>query len=136
MTASIDIGVVERSYSNTRGPVPGSARGRGPIIGVAGPRLEGDPLSPPAFVRRAGGSRISGILLPMNHLPSLPSSSSINLRRLLALRYIALAGQALAVWVAVVNLHMALPQRPLVWTIAGMAALNFLPGLPLRRRGA
>lgn len=70
----------------------------------------------------------------MNQLPPLPSSSAINLRRLLALRYIALAGQALALWVAVVNLHMLLPQRPLVWTIAGMAALNFLTGLRLRLR--
>jgi len=69
----------------------------------------------------------------MNHSPSLPSSAAINLRRLLALRYIALAGQALALWVAVVNLHMVLPQRPLVWTIVGMAALNFLTGLRLRR---
>ena len=71
-------------------------------------------------------------MLPMKPLPP-PSTSAINLRRLLALRYIALACQALALWVAVVNLHMLLPQRPLVWTIAGMAALNFLTGLRLRR---
>lgn len=71
--------------------------------------------------------------MPQNRSPSLPSSSAINLRRLLALRYIALAGQALALWVAVVNLHMSLPQRPLVWTIAGMAAVNLFTGLRLRR---
>jgi len=66
--------------------------------------------------------------------PSSPlSSSAINLRWLLTLRFIALTGQALALWVAVVNLHMVLPQRPLVWIIAGMAVANLLSWLRLKR---
>ncbi|OGI44406.1 MAG: hypothetical protein A2150_00215 [Candidatus Muproteobacteria bacterium RBG_16_64_11] len=69
----------------------------------------------------------------MNPSSSPLSSTAINLRRLLALRYIALTGQALVLWVAVVDLHMALPQRPLVWIIAGMAVANLLSWLRLKR---
>jgi len=49
----------------------------------------------------------------MNAAASDVSSNAINLRRLIVLRLIALAGQILAVWVAVTSLHMALPLRPL-----------------------
>jgi len=62
----------------------------------------------------------------MNPTPPLPSSSAINLRRLIALRNIALAGQLLAVWIAVTSLHITLPLRPLITVIAGMAAVNLL----------
>ena len=62
----------------------------------------------------------------MNPTPPLPSSTAINLRRLIALRNIALAGQLLAVWIAVTSLHIMLPLRPLIAVIAGMAAVNLL----------
>lgn len=63
----------------------------------------------------------------------LPGPAADNLRRLVVLRLIALAGQFLAVWVAVTSLHMALPLRPLVGIITGMALLNFLTWLRMRR---
>src|SRR3989344_178185 len=69
----------------------------------------------------------------MNLTPSLSSSTAINLRRLVVLRCIVLAGQFLAVWVAVTSLHMALPLRPLMAIIAGMALLNFLTWLRMQR---
>ena len=69
----------------------------------------------------------------MNPTPPLPSSSAINLRRLIALRNIALAGQFLAVWIAVTTLHMTLPLRPLVAIIAGMAVVNLLTWWRMRR---
>src|SRR3989344_4666286 len=40
---------------------------------------------------------------------SLPVSNAINLRRLVVLRCIALAGQLLTVWVTVTGLHVLLP---------------------------
>lgn len=62
----------------------------------------------------------------------LPSSVAINLRRLVVIRAIAIAGQAAAVWVAVTNLHMALPLRPLVAIFAAMAVVNLLSWLWLK----
>jgi two-component system, sensor histidine kinase RegB len=61
------------------------------------------------------------------------SSTAINLRRVVVLRCIALAGQLLAVWVAVTSLHMALPLEPLIGIIAAMALLNFLTWLRMQR---
>src|SRR3989304_9641976 len=69
----------------------------------------------------------------MDTTPSSLSSNTINLRRLVVLRCIALAGQFLAVWVAVTSLHMALPLRPLIGIIAAMALFNFLTWLRMRR---
>lgn len=69
----------------------------------------------------------------MNSTQSLSSSSAINLRRLVVLRCIVLAGQLLAVWFAVTSLHMPLPLRPLMAIIAGMALLNFLTWLRMQR---
>ena len=67
------------------------------------------------------------------HTSPVPSSAAINLRRLVVLRAIALGGQALAVWVAVDTLHMALPLRPLVLILAAMAVVNLFTWLRLRR---
>lgn len=64
----------------------------------------------------------------------LPSSAAINLRRLVVLRCIALAGQFLAVWVAATGLEMPLPLRALVDIIAGMAVVNALTWWRLRYR--
>lgn len=61
------------------------------------------------------------------------SSNAINLRRLIVLRLIALAGQILAVWIAVTSLHLALPLRPLIGIIAAMALFNFLTWLRMQR---
>jgi two-component system sensor histidine kinase RegB len=69
----------------------------------------------------------------MDTSPFLPSSTAINLRRLVVLRCIALAGQLVVVWVAVTSLHMALPLRPLIGIIAAMALFNFLTWLRMRR---
>jgi two-component system sensor histidine kinase RegB len=69
----------------------------------------------------------------MSLTPDVPSSSAVNLRRLITLRNIALAGQLLAVWVAVTTLHMALPLRPLVAIIAAMAVVNLLIWWRMRR---
>ncbi len=69
----------------------------------------------------------------MNSAPTLSSSSAINLRRLVVLRCIALAGQFLAVWAAVTSLHMPLPLEPLLGIIAAMALLNFFTWLRMRR---
>ena len=69
----------------------------------------------------------------MNLTPTLVSSTAINLRRLVVLRCIVLAGQFLAVWFAVTSLHMALPLRPLMAIIAAMALLNFLTWLRMQR---
>lgn len=69
----------------------------------------------------------------MNSALSDASSNAINLRRLIVLRCIALAGQFLAVWIAVTSLHMALPLRPLIGIIAAMALFNFLTWLRMRR---
>ena len=69
----------------------------------------------------------------MNPVPSLSTSFAINLRRLVVLRCIALAGQLLAVWAAVTSLHMPLPLEPLMGTIAAMALLNFFTWLRMQR---
>ena len=66
-------------------------------------------------------------------MKTAPSPAAINLRRLVALRAIAIAGQLLAVWVAFVSLNMPLPLQPLVMILAGMALANVLTGLRLRR---
>ncbi len=69
----------------------------------------------------------------MNLTPTLVSSIAINLRRLVVMRCFVLAGQFLAVWVAVTSLHMALPVRPLVGIIAAMTAVNFLTWWRMQR---
>ncbi len=70
----------------------------------------------------------------MNPAQSLaPAPTAINLRRLIALRNIALAGQFLAVWFAAGSLKMALPLRPLVSIIAAMAMVNLLTWWRMRR---
>ena len=69
----------------------------------------------------------------MDTTPLTSSSNAINLRRLVVLRCIALAGQFLAVWIAVSSLHMALPLRPLIGIIAALALFNFLTWLRMRR---
>jgi two-component system sensor histidine kinase RegB len=72
----------------------------------------------------------------MNLTSTLVSSTAINLRRLVVLRCIVLAGQFLAVWFAVTSLQMALPLRPLIAIIAAMALLNFLTWLRMLRSWA
>ncbi len=69
----------------------------------------------------------------MDSAPTLSSSSAINLRRLVVLRCIALAGQLLAIWVAVTSLHMPLPLEPLMGIVAAMTLLNFFTWLRMRR---
>ncbi|OGI46441.1 MAG: hypothetical protein A2151_05045 [Candidatus Muproteobacteria bacterium RBG_16_65_34] len=69
----------------------------------------------------------------MNPAPPLSSSNEINLRRLVALRLIALTGQSAVVWAVVTKLHMELPLRPLIGVITGMAAISLLTWLRLRR---
>jgi len=63
----------------------------------------------------------------------LQESAATNLRRLIALRSIALAGQFLAVWIASTYLGMALPMPPLVSIIAAMAVVNLLTWWRMRR---
>jgi two-component system sensor histidine kinase RegB len=63
----------------------------------------------------------------------LPESAATNLRRLIALRSIALAGQFLAVSVAYTYLGMVLPMPPLVSIIAAMAVVNLLTWFRMRR---
>jgi len=63
----------------------------------------------------------------------LPAITAINLQRLIALRYIAMAGQFLAVWVAITYLNVALPWPPLVSIIVGMAVVNLLTWWRARR---
>lgn len=69
----------------------------------------------------------------MNRSAPLPSSTAINLRRLILIRVIAIAGQALTVAFAVASLHMSLPLRPLVLILAAMAVVNLFTWLRLRR---
>lgn len=69
----------------------------------------------------------------MSNPSSLPSSAAINLRRLVGLRAIALAGLALALWFAVVDLHMALPVRALVCILATAALATLATWLRLQR---
>jgi two-component system sensor histidine kinase RegB len=64
----------------------------------------------------------------------LPSSTAINLRRLVMIRAIAIAGQGAAVWVAVMRLDLLLPLRPLVLILAGMALLSLATLVRLRLR--
>jgi two-component system sensor histidine kinase RegB len=69
----------------------------------------------------------------MTHHPSDSSSAAINLQRLVLLRWLVLAGQALAVWGAVGPLGVALPWRTLAAVIAVMALINLGTGLRLTR---
>ncbi|CAK0740633.1 two-component system, sensor histidine kinase RegB [Gammaproteobacteria bacterium] len=55
---------------------------------------------------------------------TIPSSTVINLRRLVVIRAIAFAGQGIAVWMAVTQLALALPLRPLLLILASMALLS------------
>lgn len=61
------------------------------------------------------------------------SPSALNLRRLIVLRTIALAAQALAVWVAVQKFHMPLPVQPLVFILATFFIFNLLTWVRLQR---
>jgi two-component system sensor histidine kinase RegB len=69
-------------------------------------------------------------------MPELPThtASAVNLRRLLLLRWIALAGQCVAVVVAFAGLHIALPLVPVAWVIGVAVAVNAATGWRLRRR--
>lgn len=69
----------------------------------------------------------------MDTTPLPLSSAAINLRRLIVLRCIALAGQFLVVWVAETGLDMSLRLRPLISIIAALALFNFLTWLRMRR---
>jgi two-component system, sensor histidine kinase RegB len=62
----------------------------------------------------------------------LLSTTAINLRRLVALRNIALGCQAFVVWAAVVHFRVSLPLHAFVWLVAGMAAVNLLTWLRLQ----
>ncbi len=64
--------------------------------------------------------------------PGLPNFAAINLRRLVALRAIALAGQLLAVWITSRWLAFELPLAALLAVIVAMAAINLLTVLRLR----
>jgi two-component system, sensor histidine kinase RegB len=61
----------------------------------------------------------------------LLSTTAINLRRLVALRNIALACQAFVIWAAVMQFHVSLPLREFVWLIVGMGVANLLTWLRL-----
>ncbi len=68
----------------------------------------------------------------MKHPPALPSLHRTNLRHLLHLRVVALAGQALAYVIVAADLHFALPVLPLAVLGAAVLlytlyALNWLP---------
>lgn len=63
-------------------------------------------------------------------IPSHPAA--LNLRRLLVLRNIVLAGQLLAIGAAVYRLDMALPLLPVGIIISAYASLSILTGLRLR----
>jgi len=69
----------------------------------------------------------------MSVSPTLLPTMAINLRRLVALRMIALAGQMVAVWVAVAYLGYAVPLQPLMVVFATMLVLIFLTWMRLRR---
>lgn len=70
---------------------------------------------------------------PMTQSGSVPSTTAINLRRLVLLRSIALAGQALAIWVAMVQFHLSLPLAPLLSILALLAFANLATAWRLRR---
>jgi len=55
---------------------------------------------------------------------TLPSSAAINLRRVLLVRAITLAGLLLALGFAISQLDISLPLRPLLVTLAGMVVLS------------
>jgi two-component system, sensor histidine kinase RegB len=61
------------------------------------------------------------------------SPSALNLRRLIVLRTIALAAQALAVWVAVQKFGMPLQVQPLVFILATFFIFNLLTWVRLQR---
>ena len=63
----------------------------------------------------------------------MQSSADINLRRLLGLRAITLAGLGLTLWFAVARLGMPLPVAPLAGVLTGMLALSLVTLWRLRR---
>ena len=65
--------------------------------------------------------------------PSLQTLAAINLRRLLALRVITLAGLGLTLWFAIARLGMPLPVVTLGGVLAGMLALSLATLWRLRR---
>jgi two-component system, sensor histidine kinase RegB len=69
----------------------------------------------------------------MNPAHSVSSTAAINLRRLMALRVIALIGQAVAIWVAIAQFHLALPMPPLVTILAAIFVVNVLTWLRLKQ---
>lgn len=56
---------------------------------------------------------------------SVLSSAGINLKRLIGLRAIVLAGLALAVWIALARLHLPLPLEPLAKLLTVVLAVHF-----------
>lgn len=77
--------------------------------------------------------RDSGMTILLPAPEAIAATSAANLRRLVALRVIAIAGQALAVWFAASRLHLALPLEPLSATLTILTAANLLTWLRLRR---
>src|SRR5881392_3909286 len=61
-----------------------------------------------------------------------PTPAAVNLQRLVVLRTIALAGQALAVWAAVTWLQVALPLETVIAILAAATIVNFFTWLRLR----
>src|ERR1051325_4745874 len=61
-----------------------------------------------------------------------PTPAAVNLQRLVVLRTIALAGQALAVWAAVTWLQVALPLEPVIAILAAATIVNFFTWRRLR----
>src|SRR4030042_1153274 len=65
--------------------------------------------------------------------PGLQTLAAINLRRLLALRVITLAGLGLTLWFAIARLGMPLPVATLGGVLAGMLVLSLATLWRLRR---
>ncbi len=69
----------------------------------------------------------------MHAIPSVLSTAAINLRRLIVLRSIAVVGQAVAIWAAVTQFHLALPLMPLWVVLTAIVAVNLLTWLRLKQ---
>jgi len=64
--------------------------------------------------------------------PTLLNSTAINLRRLIMIRTIAIAGHGAAAWIAVMKLDLRLPLLPLVLILMGMTTLSLATLFRLR----
>ena len=78
---------------------------------------------------RPSGTR-AAMLVPAAHPPA--PAAAVNLWWLFILRNVAIAGQVLALAVAVYGLHLALPVLPLVIVIGSLAMINVFTRLRLR----